>query len=149
MRACGDVKGRRVLDLGCGQGYFSRVLARAGAKVCAVDISEQQIANAVKHEQKEPLGIEYFILDAVRVGERWAMGSFDMVTACMVLGDTLDPALVLKAARAVLTPEGRCVFSDAHPVMDVPDRGWERDETGRKTMYKFGSYFDSGPALCH
>jgi len=40
MRACGDVKGLRVLDLGCGQGFFSRTLAKAGAEVCALDLSK-------------------------------------------------------------------------------------------------------------
>jgi 2-polyprenyl-3-methyl-5-hydroxy-6-metoxy-1,4-benzoquinol methylase len=148
LRACGDVKGRSVLDLGCGQGYFSRVLARAGAKVCAVDISEQQIANALEHEQDEPLGIEYRVLDAATVGEQWPTGSFDLVTACMALDDMPDPGAALEAARRVLKNGGRCVFSAVHPVMDSPARGWEKDEAGRKVMFKLGRYFDSGPALC-
>jgi 2-polyprenyl-3-methyl-5-hydroxy-6-metoxy-1,4-benzoquinol methylase len=149
MRACGDVKGLRVLDLGCGQGYFSRLLVRAGAKVCAVDISEQQIANAMKHEQAEPLGIEYRVSDAAAVADVWPAGSFDLVTACMSLNDMPDPGAALRAARHVLKNGGRCVFSAPHPVMDVQERGWERDATGRKTMYKLGRYFDTGPRDCY
>jgi 2-polyprenyl-3-methyl-5-hydroxy-6-metoxy-1,4-benzoquinol methylase len=149
MRACGDVRGLRVLDLGCGQGYFTRMLARAGATVTGIDISGRQVEKALLYERAEPLGIQYLKLDATRANEHWAVGSFDLVTACMVLGDTADPTMALKAAHSVLKPGGRCVFSDVHPVMDATVRGWERDESGHKTMFKFRGYFDSGPALCH
>jgi 2-polyprenyl-3-methyl-5-hydroxy-6-metoxy-1,4-benzoquinol methylase len=148
LRACGDVKGLRVLDLGCGQGYFSRELARAGAKVCAADISERQIANAMAHEEKEPLGIEYLVLDAARAAEHWPEQSFDLVAACMALDDMPDPGSALAVARRLLKAGGRCVFSAVHPVLDAPIRGWERDDAGRKVMFKLGRYFDSGPALC-
>ncbi len=149
LRACGDVKGVRVLDLGCGQGYFTRQLARAGAKVSAVDISEQQIANALKHEETEPLGIEYRVLDAAAVAGQWRAGSFDLVTACMSLHDMADPAAALKTARRMLKDRGRCVFSASHPVMDAPLRGWERDSAGRKVIYRLGRYFDTGLTVCH
>ena len=149
MRACGEVRGLRVLDLGCGQGYFTRLLARAGAKVCAVDISEEQVANALKHEQQEPLSIEYRVCDAAAVADQWPAGSFDLVVACMSLHDMPDPGGALLAARRVLREGGRCVFSAVHPVMDAPARGWERDAAGRKTMYKLGCYFDTGQTSCH
>ncbi|MBM3315822.1 methyltransferase domain-containing protein, partial [candidate division WOR-3 bacterium] len=148
LRACGDVKGLRVLDLGCGQGYFSRQLAKAGAKVTGVDVSEKQVANALRHERAEPQGIEYVVMDATGADERWPAGSFDLVTACMSLHDMPDPGRALVAADRVLAPAGRCVFSAVHPVMDVPQRGWDRDESGRKVMYKMGRYFDTGPQTC-
>jgi ubiquinone/menaquinone biosynthesis C-methylase UbiE len=149
LRACGDVKGLRVLDLGCGQGYFTRQLARAGARVTGVDISAKQIGNALRQEQAGPLGIEYRVADATLVDEYWPAASFDMVTACMALDDMPKPSRALAAACRVLTPRGRCVLSAVHPVMDAPLRGWEKDESGRKTMYKLGRYFDTGPQLCH
>ena len=149
VRACGNVSGLRVLDLGCGQGFFSRQLARAGAQVSAVDISEQQVANALKHEQQEPLGIEYRVCDAAAVAEVWPAGSFDRVVACMSLHDMPDPGAALLAARSMLRDGGRCVFSAVHPVMDAPLRGWERDGAGRKVMYRLGRYFDTGPTSCH
>ena len=148
LRACGEVKGLRVLDLGCGQGYFTRLLAQAGARVTGIDLSGQQIANALRHEQEQPLGCEYFVLDAARAAERWPEPSFDLVTACMALDDMPDPGIVLQVARRLLKPGGRCVFSAVHPVMDAPMRGWEKDGTGRKVMLKLGRYFDSGPACC-
>ena len=148
LRACGDVKNLRVLDLGCGQGYFSRQMARAGARVVGVDISARQIENALKHERAEPLGVEYVVMDTGAVADRWPSGAFDLVTACMSLHD-MEPDKALQSARRVLGPKGRCVFSVAHPVKDAPSRGWERDAAGRRVMYKLGRYFDTGPMLCH
>src|SRR5262245_55813919 len=57
LAMCGDVRGLNVLDLGCGNGYFSRALARLGARVTGIDISPRMIAHAREQEAAEPLGI--------------------------------------------------------------------------------------------
>jgi 2-polyprenyl-3-methyl-5-hydroxy-6-metoxy-1,4-benzoquinol methylase len=53
------VDGLEALDLGCGQGYFSRELARAGAHVTAVDLAEEALAYAHRHEARASPGIDY------------------------------------------------------------------------------------------
>ncbi len=148
LAACGDVAGLRVLDIGCGQGFFSRLLARKGARVIGVDMSERQVEHARRHEQEEPLGIEYVVLDAARLGERWPGGGFDMVTACFVLGDTPDPAATVRAVAGVLRPGGRFVLSDAHPCTDISFREWEQDGDGRRRSLKIDRYFETGPFNC-
>jgi len=87
LDVCGDVRGLRVLDLGCGQGWFSRRPAGRGARVVGVDAAAPMIAHARRHEAARPLGIVYHHLDAARVAERWPAGAFDLVTACMALHD--------------------------------------------------------------
>lgn len=149
VAACGDVTGLRVLDLGCGQGWFSRQLAQQGAKVVGVDISAAQIANAGRHEAEQPLGIAYYHLDATRVAERWPVRSFDLVTACMVLHDLPDATAVLAVARQVVVPEGRMIFSIVHPLTNTPYHGWVRDEHGRKTVMTLDRYFDVGRRIEH
>ena len=52
LAACEPVDGLAVLDLGCGQGYFSRLLARRGAQVIGIDIADQAIAYARQHEPR-------------------------------------------------------------------------------------------------
>jgi 2-polyprenyl-3-methyl-5-hydroxy-6-metoxy-1,4-benzoquinol methylase len=56
-RTLGDVKGRRVLDIGCGEGCFSRFYAKAGAEVTGIDISEALIEAALEEERRHPLGV--------------------------------------------------------------------------------------------
>ena len=58
----GDVRGLFVLDLACGEGYNTRILARKGAKVVGVDFSETLIELAKQEEDEEKLGITYYVL---------------------------------------------------------------------------------------
>lgn len=146
LAACGPVGGQRVLDLGCGEGGFSRLLARAGALVVGVDIAEEQIAHARQHEERDPLAIAYCTADAAHLAEQWPSGSFPLVTACMALHDMADPASALRAAWLLLPLGGRCVFSIPHLLNSVPVRQWERDADGRKRALKLDRYFDGGPA---
>jgi SAM-dependent methyltransferase len=173
LAMCEPVAGLDVLDLGCGQGFFTRELARRGARVTGVDISEEQIAFARQHEAREPLGvaadggddghtpvhgrtlvrhipyIRYRIVSATEVSAHWPDGCFDLVTACMSLHDMPDVGAILKGAFAVLRTGGRMVFSVPHPLTSTPVREWERDEAGNQRALKIDRYFDSGPGVCH
>ncbi len=147
LEACGDVAGLRVIDVGCGQGLFSRQLAEAGARVTGVDVSNGQLGNAERHERDRPLGIAYHRLDAAALSDHWGSSSFHMATACMALQDMPDIARVLTAVRKVLTPEGRLVFSVPHPATNTGYREWERNVDGTKRSLKIDHYFASGPGL--
>src|SRR3954468_7625220 len=59
LAACGDVRGLAALDVGCGQGYFSRLPANAGAAVTGIDLADKLVARAKQIEAQEPLGISY------------------------------------------------------------------------------------------
>jgi 2-polyprenyl-3-methyl-5-hydroxy-6-metoxy-1,4-benzoquinol methylase len=147
LAACGDLPGKRALDLGCGQGWFSRQLAVVGAQVTAVDMSSRQIANALRHEAEQPLGIAYHELDARYIARRWAAESFDLVTACMVLQDTPDAGEILHAARGVLTPGGQIALSFPHPVTTGPNAGWVPTEDAHKGARQIDHYFSTGPSV--
>jgi SAM-dependent methyltransferase len=67
LSACGDVDGLRVLDIGCGDGRSSRMLAGKGAVVTACDNSTEMIQRAMKTEEENPLGINYFFCDAAEI----------------------------------------------------------------------------------
>jgi 2-polyprenyl-3-methyl-5-hydroxy-6-metoxy-1,4-benzoquinol methylase len=146
--ACGDVRGAAALDVGCGHGYFSRLLTGAGARVTGIDITDEFIAWAGACEAAEPLGITYRLLDATQLAAHFEAGGFDLVTGCMSLQDTADPAAVLAGARHVLRRGGRALFSVPHPCTDLPVRQWQRDEHGNKTLLCLDRYFDTGPAVC-
>jgi len=76
-RLMGNVKGKKVLDLGCGEGRFARFFANAGAKVTGIDISEGLIKAALEEENRHPLGIEYLVSDAANL-DMFDSESFDV-----------------------------------------------------------------------
>jgi ubiquinone/menaquinone biosynthesis C-methylase UbiE len=110
----GDVAGKDVLSLACGQGQDARLLARLGARVTGVDLSAEMLRHARRHEAGEPRGITYVHGDA-RELEAFGDGSFDGVVCHMALMDIpdLDPAIA--SVARVLREGGWFVFSIVHP----------------------------------
>jgi 2-polyprenyl-3-methyl-5-hydroxy-6-metoxy-1,4-benzoquinol methylase len=119
-RALGPVEGRRVLDAGCGEGLYSRFMARRGARVTGVDFSAGLIDLAREEEARRPLGIRYRVGDLVRRG---GMGRdrFDIVVACQVLVGISAPLAALVEMKRVLRPKGRILVVINHPCFLVPD----------------------------
>jgi SAM-dependent methyltransferase len=113
----------RVLDLGCGEGQVSRLVASRGAqRVVGVDASAAQVAEA----RRRAGGVAYARASATALP--LAAGSFDAVVACLVLEhlDDLDGALD-EVAR-VLRPGGRFVIFVNHPLLQTPGSGWIDDQ---------------------
>lgn len=147
LSRCLPVDGQRVLDVGCGEGYFSRELARCGARVVGVDVSDALLRFAREREDAERLGIEYRQVDARHADSQWPPGSFDLATGCMSIHDMEDAGGVLAAAGKLLRPEGRIRYSVPHPCTDTPYRAWERGPHGEKLALKIDRYFETGPAV--
>ncbi len=141
----GDVSGKTRLELGCGEGYFSRQMAGQGAIVTGIDLSPHQLDNARALEAEHPLGIEYRETNASDLAEEFGEDSFDIVTACMSLMDMPEPDRAISATAKVLRPGGRFIFSITHPCFQTPYREWHRDSDGNKIALKVGDYFKSGP----
>jgi 2-polyprenyl-3-methyl-5-hydroxy-6-metoxy-1,4-benzoquinol methylase len=148
LAACAPLEGKTVLDLGCGQGFFTRELARAGARVTGIDVADELIAYAREHEARDRLGVEYHVTSAATIDQRWQTANLDLVTACMAVQDMADVGATLRNAFVVLTPGGRMVFSVPHPCTDTPYREWERDAS-RKLALKIDRYFETGATVCH
>lgn len=110
----GDVKDLIVLDLACGEGYNTRILAKGGAQVTGVDFSEQLIRFAQRTEEKEKLGIRYYVMDAANLGE-FSNNHFDLVTCFMSLQDIKDIRKAISEVARVLEEDGRFIFSIPHP----------------------------------
>ena len=145
VELCGDVNGMRLIDVGCGSGYFAREMAQRGARVTGIDISPRMIALAERHETEAPLGIAYRVGDAADIASHAGVASFDMATSCMALQDMPNAAAVLRGVHAILRPSGRFVASITHPCSDMPFRRWERDERGRKRWLCVDRYFQRRP----
>lgn len=102
--------GEKVLDTGCGTGYFTLVLARAGAEVTGIDLSEAMVARARDNARREGLKAEFITGDAVQLP--FPPASFDLVTGVTTLCFAEAPERVLREARRVLKPTGRVVIGE-------------------------------------
>ena len=133
LRVLGDVRGLRVLDLCCGNGYLSRRYARAGARVTAVDGSAPILELAKARQAKEPLGIEYRVANAAHLTD-FEDGSFDLIACNMALMDIQDAEGAIREVGRVLKPGGRFVASLSHPCFDQgPSSTWLLERFFRTT----------------
>jgi SAM-dependent methyltransferase len=95
----GDVSQKSVLDLACGEGFYSRRIKRKGAdKVVGVDISEKMIRLAKRQEQNHPLGIDYILGDVMELG---SIGNFDLVVASYLLNYAQTKEQLLKMCQTI------------------------------------------------
>ncbi|HEY7429890.1 MAG TPA: class I SAM-dependent methyltransferase [Streptosporangiaceae bacterium] len=134
------VGGLRCLDLGCGEGHNTRLLAGRGARVAALDIAETFIAAAAAAGGGGE--IRYLVGDGAVLPFRES--SFDAVTAFMSLMDVAAPEQTLQEVARVLRPGGFVQFSVLHPLMTTPVGEWLADERGMRTRRVIGGYFQQG-----
>jgi ubiquinone/menaquinone biosynthesis C-methylase UbiE len=134
-----DVKDLEGLDIGCGEGTDTRLLAKRGAQMTAIDVSEKFIIYAKEAEDREPLGIRY------QVASVWSIpfpdGRFDFASATMSLMDIPQPERAIKEIFRVLKPRGFLQFSITHPCFDTPYKKWVDDANGKHVAAVVGDYF--------
>ncbi len=134
-----DVDGLSGLDIGCGEGHNTRLVAGRGARMTGIDISRTFVRHAKEAEELEPLGIRYERASAVEMPFEDA--SFAFATAFMSLMDIPEVDLVLAEAFRVLEPGGFLQFSISHPCFDTPHRRNLRGEDGLTYAIEVGDYF--------
>lgn len=139
-----DVRGKRVIDLGCGEGTNTRAFAKRGGLMTGVDLSEAMIEQARLQEEKEPLGIAY------HVGSYGDLSSlpeehFECAISTMALMDGPDLPAAFRASYRVLKHGGTLCFSVLHPCFVTPAIRWLRDEQGGYSGLRVGRYFDTQP----
>ena len=106
----GDLRGRRVVDVGCGGGILAESMARRGAAVTGIDLAEDALAAARTHAGEASLNVDYRLRSAEGLAGECA-GAFDVVTCMEMLEHVPDPAAVVDACAALARPGGTLVFS--------------------------------------
>jgi SAM-dependent methyltransferase len=120
-----------LLDLGCGQGVFSRAVAAKGAVVTGVDAAPSLIHAARKYRQ--PQRIRYETRDAADLK---GLGTFQAVSAILCVQNMAHLDKVTAAAASALNPGGRMLWVLNHPCFRIPRQSaWGFDE-GRKIQYR-------------
>ena len=138
-----ELKGKAVLDLGCGTGEECFEYARRGAsRVVGIDISGNMLAVA-REEHGHPR-VEYRRLPMERVGE--LEGTFDVAVSALAIQYVEDFAGVVAAVFGLLNPGGVFVFSQENPINTCFSTGerWTRDEKGNKIYANLSNYSVDG-----
>ena len=140
-RLLGDVRGRVVVEVGCGAAQCGRWLAAQGARVVAVDLSAGMLRHARALSRRTGVDVPLVQADARRLPV--ADGAADL--ACSAFGAVpfvVDSAAVMAEVARVLRPGGRWVFSVTHPLRWVFP-----DDPGPGGLTVTRSYFDRTPYL--
>ena len=114
LQLLGDVKGKRVLEVGCGGGQNSIVLAKRGAVVSGIDISKNQIAYAKRLASKEGVRVDFRVGDMQNLS-RFPDCTFDLVMTAFSLLYVKSLYKTFAEVHRVLREGGTFVFSEGHP----------------------------------
>ena len=100
------LEGSSVLDVGCGGGILTEAMARRGAKVQGIDLSEKALRVAELHLQESKLDVRYEKAEVEQLA-----GEFDVVTCMELLEHVPQPAGMVAACARLVRPGGRVFFS--------------------------------------
>jgi SAM-dependent methyltransferase len=137
------VKGKSILDLGCGYGENCKTFSEMGAKsVAGVDISRKMLQIAEK--ENRAANIQYYNLpmeDIKSIG-----GKFDIAVSSLAIHYVKDFNALAKDVSFLLNDGGVFLFSQEHPLTTAPIAGakWVKDDAGKIDHYRLADYARTG-----
>ncbi len=127
--------GEEVLDLGCGQGVFTRAVAARGARVTGIDAAPTLIQKAREYPGPR---CRFLVRDAAALD---GLGPFDAVSAILCVQNIEHLDKVAQAAAAVLRPGGRMLWTLNHPCFRIPRQtAWGFDEERKIQFRRLDAY---------
>jgi len=133
LRVMSLKKGERVLDLGCGQGFFSRAFAKEEATVVGVDVSKELIALAKSNSGESKIE---FLASSAEDLSRFKDGSFDKIAVVLAVQNMEAPHKVFKECSRILRKHGALYVVVNHPAFRVPQNAdWGYDDV-KKVQYR-------------
>ena len=106
----GSIKGKRILDVGCGGGILCESLALEGAEVVGIDLAKAGLEVAKLHLLESGLDVNYQKITAEEFAESNAE-TFDIVTCMEMLEHVPEPSSIIKSCSKLVKPQGRVFFS--------------------------------------
>ena len=143
LKLLGHVEGKRVLDLGCGTGHNAIALAKAGAKVIAVDSSAEQVADARASCEREGAKVELHHAPLAELAFIRA-DTIDAAVSAYGLATVEDVDRVFRQVDRVLKPECHFVLSLPHPAFALVDPD-DPERRIRRTYWDTAPIAASGP----
>jgi len=109
-RQCGGLDGKAVLDVGCGGGILTEAMAREGARVTGIDLSDKALGVARLHQIESGISADYRLMSAEALASE-SPAAFDIVTCMELLEHVPDPASTIGACAKLVRGGGKVVFS--------------------------------------
>lgn len=142
VRLLGDTKNKKILDLGCGQGFFSRAFANLGAEVTGVDISKELIVLAGKNSDGKA---KFFVASADKLPFQEKF--FNIVVCVLALQNIENFSGAVEEAARVLVPAGRFLIILNHPAFRIPKQSsWEFDSKQNIQYRRVDAYLSESRA---
>lgn len=146
--AISDLKGKTILDLGCGSGQFAKYCIEAGAsQVTGIDISTNMIEQANKENKHEKIDyicipIEDLVLDNQK---------FDLIISSLAVHYIEDYSALIKKISGFLNENGEFIFSTEHPIVTarIKMNNWVRDNEGNRIHWAIDNYQEEGKREQH
>ena len=138
LRMLGDVSGQTIVDAGCGQGYFSRMLATRGARVIGLEPAPSLYEYCLDREREQGQGIDYRQADLCQT--LGLDSQCDLVVANMVFMAISDWRTALRHCVETLRPGGLFVFSLTHPCFEQARRTWS--QSGHVAVYEYSAAYE-------
>ncbi len=110
INARAPLAGKQVIDIGCGGGILSESMARKGAVVTGIDLSDKALKVADLHSLESGAQVRYKLVAAEDMAAQEA-GQYDVVTCMEMLEHVPDPAAIVRAAATLVKPGGQVFFS--------------------------------------
>ncbi len=108
---CGGLKGKKVIDVGCGGGILSESIALRGARTLGIDMGEAPLSVAELHALESGINnIEYRQVTVEEIAEEQS-GQFDVVTCMEMLEHVPDPASIIQSCAKLVKTGGHVFFS--------------------------------------
>ncbi len=110
LQRSGSLRGKKVLDVGCGGGILSESMAKENADVTGIDMGEANLSVAKMHLFESGLSVNYRKITVEELAEQQT-GKFDVVTCLEMLEHVPDPGSIIHACKQLLKPDGHLFFS--------------------------------------
>ena len=140
-----DLRGRTILDIGCGMGQHAKRFSEAGAaSVLGIDLSEKMLEYAREHNSAENILYRRMAMEEIETLD----GPFDLVTSSLVFDYAEDFAGLMRKIHGLMTEDAEFVFSMSHPIVTAWDGAYDRytrTETGERLYANLRNYCLEGP----
>ncbi|MBR4767705.1 MAG: class I SAM-dependent methyltransferase [Lachnospiraceae bacterium] len=139
-----DLKGKAILDIGCGMGQHAKQYVDMGAgSVLGIDISEKMLSYAKEHNSAEQITYRLLPMEEIETID----GKFDLITSSLAFDYVEDFEGLMKKIHALMKPDAEFVFSMSHPIATAWDGKYDRytrTETGERLYANLSNYSEEG-----